>query len=88
MIISFFQYRIVSLCRSSNEKRQSTLSTARKVGQKVVSEYETNGLAGQSTKCEISGIDMSKTYKVTNKSEQPIKKTGARRSLAANLSQK
>ena len=74
--------------RSSNEKRQSSLSTARKVGQKVLSEYQMNGLAVQSTTCEVSGIDMTKTYKVTHKPEQPMKKNGARRSLAANLSHK
>lgn len=72
--------------RLSNEKRKSTLSTAKKVGQKLASEYQTNGVTGQSNTCEVSGIDMSKTYKVNNKLEQPIKKTGARRSLAANLS--
>ena len=74
------------LRRSSNEKRKSTLSTAKKVGQKLVSDYQTNGVTGQSNTCEVSGIDMSKTYKVSTELEQPAKKTGARRSLAANLS--
>ncbi len=77
------------LYRLSNEKRQSTLSTARKVGQKLLSEHQTNALASsKSNTCEVSGIDMGKTYKVSHKPEQPVKKTGARRSLAANLSHK
>ncbi|XP_028395395.1 uncharacterized protein LOC114519458 isoform X2 [Dendronephthya gigantea] len=73
--------------RLSNEKRQSTLSTARKAGQKLLGDYQAKDLSGQSSKCEVSGIDMSKTYKVTN-TEQAVKKTGARRSLAANLTHK
>ena len=79
-------YSMLLFGRLSNEKRKSTLSTAKKVGQKLASEYQINGATGQSNTCEVSGIDMSKTYKVNNKVEQPVKKTGARRSLAANLS--
>ncbi|XP_046855180.1 uncharacterized protein LOC124448228 [Xenia sp. Carnegie-2017] len=79
-----------SKTRLSNERKQSVLSTARNVGQNLHNEYQKNSKTPPTTnKCKVSGIDLSKTYKISSKTETAlIKKTNAKRSLAANLTRK